>query len=130
MAEEREEMESTPYIDSIKLNLVNGVVCSNINRASIMYLLSKRQNNEMQAEKIAYKLGISHRTTLYHLNILNECGYIEVRKFRKKGLKMLRSVWGLNFNNKEKIDKALMKIQRNFDPRRLEKLVNKNVTPR
>ena len=112
--------------DSIELNLTTSMVTSNFNRLCILYLLKKIQNNEMQAEQIASNLGISHRTVLYHLDILQDYGLVEVREFRKKGSKLLRSVWGLNSGNTENIKKIFSRIKRKFDLEELDKLITLN----
>jgi len=86
-------------IDSIEISLKSDMVCSNINRVAILHVLKRCPGNEMQAEKLAQIIGVSHRTVLYHLDILEDYELVEVKGFRKKGQKMLRSVWGLSENN-------------------------------
>ncbi|MEE9323749.1 MAG: winged helix-turn-helix domain-containing protein [Candidatus Aenigmarchaeota archaeon] len=113
-------------VDSIELNLTTSMVCSNFNRLCILYLLKKSMKNEMQAERIASNLGISHRTALYHLDILHDYDLVEVREFRKKGLKLLRSIWGLNSENKENLNKIFNRIKRKFDTEELEKMITLN----
>lgn len=113
-------------IDSIELNLTTSMVCSNFNRLCILYLLKKSPKNELQAEKIASNLGISHRTALYHLDILQDYDLVEVREFRKKGMKLLRSVWGLNSGNKEDLTKIFSRIRRKFNLEELEKMITLN----
>lgn len=82
-------------IDSIEISLKSDMVCSNINRVAILHVLKRCPGKEMQAEKLAQIIGVSHRTVLYHLDILEDYELVEVKGFRKKGQKMLRSVWGL-----------------------------------
>ncbi len=113
-------------VDSIELNLTTSMVCSNFNRLCILYLLKKSPKNEMQAEKIASNLGISHRTVLYHLDILHDYDLVEVREFRKKGSKLLRSVWGLNAENRENLNKIFVRIRRKFNLEELERLITLN----
>jgi DNA-binding transcriptional ArsR family regulator len=72
-------------INSIEVNIHNNIIASNLNRVCIIYLLSKCPRNELQAERIAYHLGVSHRTALYHLDILERHGFVEVRKYVRKG---------------------------------------------
>jgi len=110
-------------LDSIEINLTASMVCTNLNRLCILYLLRKCDNNAMQAEKIASTLGISHRTVLYHLDILKDYGLVEVREFRKKGTKLLRSVWGLSGENDDDIEKVFGRIHRKFDSNTLDKMV-------
>ena len=104
--------------------LVNAIVCSNINRAALVYLLNRLPKKELQAEKLSVRLGLSHRTVLYHLNVLEGFGMVEVRKHRKFGNKLVRSVWGLaeQKHNQE----IFKKIEEEFGTSELEKLVNKN----
>ena len=118
--------KTTVNLDSIELNLTTSMVCSNFNRLCILYLLKKSPGNELQAEKIASNLGISHRTALYHLDILHDYELVEIREFRKKGSKLLRSVWGLNSGNKEDLTKIFAKIRRKFDLAELEKMITLN----
>lgn len=122
MKEERPVID----VDSIELNLVTGMVCSNFNRLCILYLLKKSPKNELQAEKIATNLGISHRTALYHLDILQDYDLVEVREFRRKGSRLLRSIWGLKSENKENLRKMFGKISKKFDTKRLEKEITVN----
>jgi DNA-binding transcriptional ArsR family regulator len=114
----------------VEKNIMNSILCSNTNRVGILHLLKKSQNNEMQAEKIAYRLGISHRTVLYHLEILQECGLIEVRKYRKKGSHLIRSVWGLSSDEQKNLDVIFSKIQEVYNVQELDKQIAKNVLPR
>ncbi|NIO22803.1 MAG: ArsR family transcriptional regulator [Candidatus Aenigmarchaeota archaeon] len=117
----REEDRAIIDVDSIELNLTTSMVCSNFNRLCILYLLKNSLNNELQAEKIATSLGISHRTALYHLDILQDYDLVEVREFKKKGSKLLRSVWGLNSVNRDNLKKIFLRIGRKFDTKSLEK---------
>lgn len=118
--------EETGNLDSIELNLIAGMVSSNLNRLCILFLLKKSPENELQAEKIASSLGISHRTVLYHLDILHEHELVEVREFRKKGTKMLRSVWGLNSDNMGNVRKVFSRISDRYDISELENFVENN----
>ena len=86
-------------LDAIEFDLKLNTILSNINRARIMHFLDGCENKECQAERMAVELGLSHRTVLYHLDILHDMGCVEVRKLRKKGNKFVRSVWGLNSEN-------------------------------
>jgi DNA-binding transcriptional ArsR family regulator len=86
-------------IDSIEASLKSDMVCSNINRVAILHVLKSSPRKEMQAEKLAHIIGVSHRTVLYHLDILEDYELVQVCGFRKKGQKMLRSVWGLKLDN-------------------------------
>jgi DNA-binding transcriptional ArsR family regulator len=104
-----------PNLDNIEVNLTASMVCANFNRLCILYLLKKCQNNEMQAEKIASSLRISHRTALYHLDILKDYELVEVREFRKKGSKLLRSVWGLSAENQDQVNKIFSRIGKKVD---------------
>jgi len=88
-----------PSITSILINMESNIVCSNINRVKILYLLKNSPRNELQVEKMAYILGLSHRTILYHLDFLADYDLVEVRKFRRRGKRFMRSVWGLNRSN-------------------------------
>ena len=118
--------KGTVNIDRIELNLTTSMVTSNFNRLCILYLLKKTPNQELQAERIASNLGISHRTALYHLDILQDYDLVEVREFRKKGAKLLRSVWGLNVNNRENLNKIFGRIKRKFNLEELEKMIMMN----
>lgn len=115
---------------SMENNIMNSILCSNENRVGILHLLKNSPKNEMQAEKIAYSLGISHRTVLYHLEILRECGFIEVRKFKKKGNHLVRSVWGLSSENEESLAVIFSKIRERFDMQDLNRRITKNIVPR
>jgi DNA-binding transcriptional ArsR family regulator len=112
-------------IDSIEVDIKTDAVCSNINRVSILHLLKKCPGNEMQAEKIAQSIGVSHRTALYHLDILEDYNLVEVRGFRKKGQKMLRSVWGLNMENGH-AEKVFMRVARKFPLQQASRPANGN----
>ncbi len=109
---------------------MNTARCSNKNRVGILHLLENSPKGEMQVEKIANKLGISHRTVLYHLNILEQCGLVEVRKYRKKGSKLLRSVWGIDRKNKENVDMFFSKAKDYYNISELENIVNRNISRR
>jgi DNA-binding transcriptional ArsR family regulator len=119
----RDDGNEPVNIDAIEINLTAGMVCSNLNRLCILYLLKKMPNNEMQAEKIASNLGISHRTVLYHLDILRDYELVEVREFRKKGAKFLRSVWGLNAGNERSLKKVFTNIGKKLDLQKLDKFI-------
>jgi DNA-binding transcriptional ArsR family regulator len=114
-------------LDSIEINLTASMVCANFNRLCILYLLKKCKNNEMQAEKIASSIGISHRTALYHLDILKDYDLVEVREFRKKGTKLLRSVWGLNSENNTNVEKIFGRISKKFNLSELNRLMLNNL---
>ena len=120
------EMKSNGKIFSSQL--VNAIVCSNLNRAALVYLLNKLPKKEMQAEKLAEKLDLSHRTVLYHLNVLEGFGMVEVRKHRKFGNKLVRSVWGLSSENQSQ--HVVKRIEEEFSVAELEKLINKNSSRR
>jgi DNA-binding transcriptional ArsR family regulator len=122
----REEEKNAIDIDSIELSLTASMVCSNFNRLRILYLLKKSSGNELQAEQIASNLGISHRTALYHLDILQDYELVEVREFRRKGSKLLRSVWGLNSDNSENLRKIFAKIRKKLDTERLGEMITVN----
>ena len=111
-------------------DIMNTILCSNKNRVGILHILRNSPGQEMQAEKIANRLGISHRTALYHLSILLDCGLVEIRKYRKKGERLLRSVWGINKKNKENVDLLFSKVVERFDMQELNYLTSKNVARR
>jgi len=115
-----EESKHIIDVDSIELNLTTSMVTSNFNRLCILYLLKNSPSNELQAEKIASSLGISHRTALYHLDILQDYDLVEVREFKKKGPKLLRSIWGLSSGNRETLRKIFIRISKKIDIRDLE----------
>jgi len=116
-----EDNKTVIDVDSIELNLTTSMVVSNFNRLCILYLLKNSPKKELQAEKIASSLGISHRTALYHLDILQDYELVEVREFKKKGPKLLRSVWGLNSDNRENLRKIFIRISRKLDTKSLER---------
>ena len=118
-----------PNLDSIELNLTASMVCANFNRLCILYLLKKCHNNEMQAEKIASSLRISHRTALYHLDILKDYELVEVREFRKKGSKLLRSVWGLSAENSDQVKKIFGRIGKKVDLRDINSIIKVSSSP-
>jgi DNA-binding transcriptional ArsR family regulator len=99
MDKPRMESGRNGKIDSIEIMMKSDIVCSNQNRVAILHLLRRNPKREMQAERIAKALCVSHRTALYHLDILENYDLVQVRGFRRKGKKMLRSVWGLNMEN-------------------------------
>jgi predicted transcriptional regulator len=101
-------------IDHIEADVKGHVVCSNLNRVCILHLLRSSPNQEMQAEEMAYKLGLSHRTILYHLDVLHDYELVEVRKFRKRGAKLIRSVWGLRAQNGH-LEKVMSRIGKRFN---------------
>ena len=113
-------------LDAIELNLTASMVASNFNRLCIFYLLKKTPKNEMQVEKIASNLGISHRTALYHLDILQSYDLVEVREFRKKGPKLLRSVWGLSSENTDSLGKIFRRIRQRVDINKIEDMIMVN----
>lgn len=113
-------------LEFINRSHVNGFLFTNENRAAIVYLLSTQEKQEMQTEKVAFHLGVSHRTALYHLEILSECGFVEVRGYRRHGLAQTRSVWGLNIENNNVIEDALRKIRENFGEEKLREYISKN----
>lgn len=112
------------FKNGFSIRMVNAIVCSNNNRAAMLYLLKNVPKNEMQAEKISERLGISHRTVAYHLNVLEDCGVVEVRKHRMKGRELVRSVWGISTKNDVNI--ILNQLSKEFDLQELEKIINKN----
>ncbi|HJW97453.1 MAG TPA: helix-turn-helix domain-containing protein [archaeon] len=109
-------------IDSIEASLKSDIVASNINRVAILHLLRSCPKKEMQAEKMSQILGISHRTVLYHLDVLEDYELVKVSGFRKKGQKMLRSVWGLNLENGQ-AERLFRNIERKFPPEEIRKLI-------
>ena len=113
-------------LDHIEADVKSHIVCSNLNRVSILHLLKSASNKEMQAEEMAFRLGLSHRTVLYHLDILHDYELVEVRKFRKRGNKYLRSVWGLREKNGH-LKKVFTKIKNGFCEKELDKKVNKKM---
>lgn len=95
-----------------------------MNRVCIIHLLRKSPKQEMQAEEMAYRLGISHRTVLYHLDVLHDYELVEVRKFRKRGMKLMRSIWGLK-NSNGHLKKVITKIEKKFDIKKLNSMIAK-----
>jgi DNA-binding transcriptional ArsR family regulator len=112
-------------IDMIEASIKSDIVCSNTNRVAILHVLKNCQKKEMQAEKLAQIIGVSHRTVLYHLDILENYELVEVRGFRKKGKKMLRSVWGLNIENGH-AEKVFRDITKKFPPEDVRKIIKSN----
>jgi len=117
------------YHDQNSLNIMNTVLCSNKNRVAILHLLKNTPDNEMQAERIAGRLGLTHRAVLYHLDVLEQDELVEVRAYRKKGDKLFRSVWGLNSKDQSLLNKFFKKINGNFDKTELNRMIKRN-TPR
>ena len=109
-------------IDSIEASLKSDIVASNINRVAILHLLRSCPKKEMQAEKMSQILGISHRTVLYHLDVLEDYELVKVSGFRRKGKKMLRSVWGLNLENGQ-AGKIFDSIAKKIPPEVIRKLI-------
>jgi len=122
--------EKKTQYSAFPTDIMNTILCSNKNRVGILHLLRKSPKQELQAEKIANKLGISHRTALYHLNILLDCNLVEIRKYRKKGPRLLRSVWGINKRNRESVDMFFSKVVERFDVDELDNIINKNTSRR
>ena len=118
----KSELDELEYINR---SHVNGFLFTNENRAAILYLLYNQDEKKMQTENMAFHLGISHRTALYHLEILEQCGFVEVREFRRHGLVPMRSVWGLNLENDRIIEEAFKKIMENYGEEKLNVLVTK-----
>jgi len=112
-------------IDSIEISLKSDVVASNMNRVAILHILRTCPKREMQAEKLAQKIGVSHRTVLYHLDILEDYELVQVRGFRRKGKKMLRSVWGLNIENGQ-AERIFNSISKKIPPEAVRKLMKVN----
>ena len=111
-------------IDHIEADVKSHIVCSNLNRVCILHLLRKSSKQEMQAEKMAYRLGLSHRTILYHLDVLHDYELVEVRRFRKRGSKLMRSVWGLR-NKNGHLSKVISKIGKSFDTAKLNIMISR-----
>jgi len=118
-------MNQYSSLDNIELDVKSSIVCGNQNRVAILHLLKKCDKNEMQAEMMAYRLGLSHRTVLYHLDILHDYELVEVRKFIKRGEKMFRSVWGLNSKNGH-TKNIFVKINEMFKSRELNSMISQN----
>lgn len=114
-------------LEHIEADVKSHMVCSNLNRVCILHLLRNTRKNEMQAEEMSFRLGLSHRTILYHLDILHDYGLVEVRKFRKKGDKLMRSVWGLK-NGKSHLKNVFSKIGTNFEIKHLDERIRKNAS--
>ena len=93
-------------------------------------MLKNCENEEIKAEEIANKLGISHRTVLYHLNILEEYDLIGVKRYRRKGEKQLKSAWGINRRNKDVINALFKKVDKYFTKTELEGMININIPRR
>ncbi len=119
-----QKIKKNGRIDSIEVSLKSDMVCSNMNRVAILLLLKRSPNNEMQAEKLSQAIGVSHRTALYHLGILENYDLVEVKGFRKKGQKMLRSVWGLNSDCRA--EKVCSMIYKRFSPEEIRKILKAN----
>lgn len=117
-------------LDDFSFSIINSFLCSNRNRIAILYLLEKSPEKELSAEKIANKLGISHRTVLYHLNILSDCEVVEVRKYRQRGGRKLRSVWGICLDNEDVVLMLFKKIEKYFSVDELESIINTNIARR
>ena len=113
-------------LDDIELNLKSNLICQNSNRLGILYLLKDSPKNQMQAERIARLLGISHRTVLYHLEILFDYELVEVREFKKKGTRMMRSIWGLSTKNKTNVKKVFSKINKKVKNEKIEFYCSEN----
>jgi len=120
----REPKQNT-RIDSIEISLKSDIVASNINRVAILHILRNCPRREMQAEKLAQMVGVSHRTVLYHLDILEDYELVQVRGFRKKGQKMLRSVWGLNIENGQ-AEKIFRNISKRIPPEKIKQIIKAN----
>jgi len=120
----REPKQNT-RIDSIEISLKSDIVASNINRVAILHILRNCSKKEMQAEKLAQTIGVSHRTVLYHLDILEDYELVQVRGFRKKGQKLLRSVWGLNIENGQ-AERIFRNISRKIPPEKIKKIIKAN----
>jgi DNA-binding transcriptional ArsR family regulator len=119
-------IDETPrQLEHIEADVKSHIVCTNLNRVCILHLLKKTPKNEMQAEEMSYRLGISHRTVLYHLDILHDYGLVEVRKFRKKGNKLMRSIWGLKGSSRH-LKSVFKKISCNFEAAILDEKVCRN----
>ena len=120
-----QEPKQNTRIDSIEISLKSDIVASNINRVAILHILRNCPRREMQAEKLAQMIGVSHRTVLYHLDILEDYELVQVRGFRKKGQKMLRSVWGLNIENGQ-AEKIFRNISKRIPPGKIRKIIKSN----
>ncbi len=111
-------------IDDVLASLITQKVYSNKHRCGILYLLRKCEGNRMKAESIARRLGISHRTALYHLGILEEMGFVEVKEFRRMGNRLFKSVWGITEG--EDTELVVREIENLFGREELESMVNMN----
>ncbi len=119
------ESKLSARIESIEASLKSDIVASNINRVAILHLLRSCPKREMQAEKLAQMIGVSHRTVLYHLDVLENYELVQVRGFRKKGQKMLRSVWGLKIENGN-LEKVFRNIEKKFPPGKILQSIKPN----
>jgi DNA-binding transcriptional ArsR family regulator len=119
------ESKSSARIESIEASLKSDIVSSNINRVAILHLLRNCPKREMQAEKLAQMIGVSHRTVLYHLDVLENYELVKVAGFRKKGRKMLRSVWGLNIENGQ-MEKIFRHIEKKFPAAKIMSSIKAN----
>lgn len=120
----------TDYNDRNSLRIMNTILSSNKNRVAILYLLKNTPDNEMQAERIAKALGLTHRTVLYHLDILEQNKLVEVRGYRKRQEKMLRSVWGLNSKDDTLLKNFFSKVNGNFDRDEIRQMIKTNIPRR
>ena len=105
------------------------MICSNKTRASILYLLIKSfdTSHSMQVEELSFRLGVSQRVVIYHLEKLKEWRIVEVKKSQKYGDKSRRSIWGLDLNNTNWVIRCYNNIVKHFfDERELEQLTTKN----
>jgi len=112
-------------IGEIELKVKLNVICDNMNRLTILYLLKRAENMEMKAEDISSILGVSHRTTLYHLTILNDYDIVEVRKFNRRGFRLFRSVWGLK--QSKSINQIFDILYNHYGEEKLRKLIKENI---
>jgi len=102
-------------------------LCSNLTRASILYLLMKSKDTDysLSLEEISYRLGKHHHIVTYHLEKLAEYGILEVVKFSKN--KKRRKIWGLNLKKIDLIKEIYLHVIKNFFTQAmLEKAVNVN----
>ena len=118
--------EEPRELEHIEADVKSHMVWSNMNRVCILHLLRNTENTEMQAEEMSFRLGLSHRTILYHLDILHDYGLVEVRKFRKKGDKLMRSVWGLR-NGSRHLNNVFSKIETECDVSQLDSRIASNI---
>jgi len=117
-------------LNLISIDLMHTILCDNKNRIGIIYILNNAPQDGIEVEKIANRLGITHRTASYHLNILSNHGLVEVKKFRNKNGKDLKSGWGIRDSNKKNVDALLKKVNTNFSRDELERITNANVKRR